>query len=134
MKKNKNSISSVSTAVESRPEVIIRVEADADAARISAVLEACGFSVVRELDEGEALPRLAWAVEKLSTRFGLTEREVEILSGVLEGFDNKSIAQTLGISSATAKWHLSNVFKKTGSKNRESLLRVALQIDDGGRI
>jgi DNA-binding CsgD family transcriptional regulator len=116
------------TASKQSTEVTIHVAADADANRIRAVLEALGFSVVRALEEGDAPSRLAWAVEGLSTRHGLTERERDVLAGVLEGLDNQGLARALEISRATVKWHLHNVFAKTGTQNREALLRAALQL------
>ncbi len=108
--------------------VQIRVSADQDAARIAAVLEALGYEVERELDEGQARGRLEWAVDQLSRRHGLTSREREILAAVLEGRSNSALAKALEISQATAKWHLHNVFGKTKTQNRESLLRLALQL------
>jgi DNA-binding CsgD family transcriptional regulator len=116
------------TATDQPIRVTIQVATDADASRISAVLEAVGFQVVRALDEGDAPARLAWAVESLSQRHGLTEREREVLTGVLEGLDNAGLARALQISRATVKWHLHNVFAKTGTQNREALLRAALQL------
>lgn len=110
------------------PEVIIRVVADTDANRVSAVLEALGYSVVRALDEGDGPSRLAWAVERLAARHSLTAREKEILAGVLAGQDNQALSRSLEITRATVKWHLHNVFAKTATQNREALLRVALQL------
>jgi DNA-binding CsgD family transcriptional regulator len=115
----------------SKTEVHIRIDSDEHAARIAAVLEALGYEVVRELDEGEGRGRLDWAVDQLARRFGLTEREREILAGVLDGRSNAALAAALEISQATAKWHLHNVFGKTKTNNRESLLRLALQLGKG---
>lgn len=111
-----------------QPEVHIRVEHDPDASRITAVLEALGYQVLRQLDEGEGPARLAWAVERLSLRHKLTSREREVLVGVLEGLDNTGLAARLEISRATVKWHLHNVFSKLGVTSREDLLRAALQL------
>ncbi|MFV8755665.1 LuxR C-terminal-related transcriptional regulator [Nannocystaceae bacterium ST9] len=112
----------------SKSEVHIRIDSDDDAARIAAVLEALGYEVVRELDEGQGRGRLDWAIDQLGRRYGLTEREREVLAGVLEGRSNAVVASGLEISQATAKWHLHNVFGKTKTNNRESLLRLALQL------
>jgi DNA-binding CsgD family transcriptional regulator len=111
-----------------QPEVHIRVEADADASRITAVLEALGYQVLRQLDEGEGPARLEWAVERLCLRHKLTSRERDVLIGVLEGNDNAGLAKRLEISRATVKWHLHNVFAKVGVTSREDLLRAALQL------
>lgn len=112
-------------------EVHIRVAHDHDAARISSVLEALGYKVVRELDEGDGPSRLSWAVNRLGKRHRLTSREQDILERVLCGSSNPEIGRALEISRATVKWHMHNVFAKTNTNNRESLLRLALQLGGG---
>jgi DNA-binding CsgD family transcriptional regulator len=112
-----------------RPEVRIRVADNDDANRISAVLEALGYSVLRELDEGDALSRLRWAVNYLTSRYKLTLREKDIIALVLIGRDDRAIAHDLEISRSTVKWHMHNLFGKTRTDKREGLLRLALQID-----
>jgi len=112
-------------------EVHIRVAHDHDAGRISAVLEALGYKVVRELDEGDGPARLHWAVNRLGQRHRLTLREQDILERVLCGSSNQDIGRELQISRATVKWHMHNVFAKTNTNNRESLLRLALQLGGG---
>jgi DNA-binding CsgD family transcriptional regulator len=113
-------------------EVHIRVAHDHDAARISSVLEALGYKVVRELDEGDGPSRLRWAVNRLGQRHRLTTREQDILERVLCGSSNQEIGRALEISRATVKWHMHNLFAKTNTNNRESLLRLALQLGGGG--
>jgi DNA-binding CsgD family transcriptional regulator len=120
------------TDISTTPEVHIRVARDDDASRISAVLEALGYSVLRQLDEGDGPQRLRWAVTRLARRHKLTNREQDILELVLEGRANEQIGRTLEISRATVKWHMHNVFAKTNSGNRESLLRLALQLGGNG--
>jgi DNA-binding CsgD family transcriptional regulator len=113
-------------------EVHIRVAHDDDATRISAVLEALGYSVLRQLDEGDGPQRLRWAVNRLARRHKLTSREQDILELVLEGRTNTQIGRALDISRATVKWHMHNVFAKTNTGTRESLLRLALQLGGSG--
>jgi DNA-binding NarL/FixJ family response regulator len=55
--------------------------------------------------------------------FGLTPRELEILSAVVAGYSNKEIAKHFEISEDTVKHHLSNIFDKLGVSTR---LEVAL--------
>jgi DNA-binding CsgD family transcriptional regulator len=112
-------------------EVHIRVAHDDDATRISAVLEALGYTVLRQLDEGDGPQRLRWAVTRLARRHKLTSREQDILELVLEGRTNTQIGRALDISRATVKWHMHNVFAKTNTGTRESLLRLALQLGGG---
>lgn len=112
-------------------EVHIRVAHDHDAARISSVLEALGYKVVRELEEGDGPSRLRWAVNRLGQRHRLTAREQDILERVLCGSSNQEIGRVLEISRATVKWHMHNLFAKTNTNSRESLLRLALQLGGG---
>ncbi|KIG16931.1 hypothetical protein DB30_03915 [Enhygromyxa salina] len=122
----------INTDISTTTEVHIRVTRDDDASRIAAVLEALGYSVLRQLDEGDGPQRLRWAVNRLARRHKLTNREQDILELVLEGRSNEQIGRALEISRATVKWHMHNVFAKTNSGNRESLLRLALQLGGNG--
>jgi two-component system nitrate/nitrite response regulator NarL len=57
---------------------------------------------------------------------GLTRREFDIVSAVVEGFTNKHIAQTLSISEDTVKRHLTHIFYKTGVSSRLELAMFAV--------
>jgi len=116
------------TTPDNDTEVRIWVAADEDANRVSAVLEALGYTVLRELSEGDGPARLRWAVNRLAGRHKLTPREQDILERVLAGRNNEEIGIDLEISRATVKWHMHNIFAKTNTGNRESLLRLALQL------
>lgn len=61
----------------------------------------------------------------------LSARELEIIELVAEGLTNQEIAERLTISKRTVDNHVSNVFTKTGSKNRVALLNWAM---DHGKI
>jgi DNA-binding CsgD family transcriptional regulator len=104
------------------------VEDDEQANKITALLEALGYEAVRELDHGSPQTRLRWAVQRLANAAHLTERERDILDRVLQGRLNSEIGEELGISKATVKWHMHNIFTKTGATTREALLREALQL------
>ena len=54
-------------------------------------------------------------------RFGLTPRELEIITLVVAGYSNLEIAQKLTISEQTVKHHMSNIFDKLGVSNRLEL-------------
>jgi two-component system, NarL family, nitrate/nitrite response regulator NarL len=58
--------------------------------------------------------------------FGLTSRELEVVSLITEGSTNKYIAQTFGISEETVKRHLTNIFNKLGVGTRLELALFAL--------
>ena len=61
--------------------------------------------------------------------FGLTARERQVIALVSAGYTNRDLAQKLGISENTAKYHLTNVFDKLGVCNRLELVLFA--IDQG---
>lgn len=58
---------------------------------------------------------------------GLTRREIEIVRQVARGRRSSEVARQLGISEATVKTHLSNVFEKLGLRDRAELTRYALR-------
>lgn len=58
--------------------------------------------------------------------FGLTARELEVVTLITEGSTNKHIAETFGISEETVKRHLTNIFNKIGVGNRLELALFAL--------
>jgi len=57
----------------------------------------------------------------------LTPREVEIVRLVGKGLGNKGIADQLGLSVATVRSHLNNVYEKVGSVSRVELALYAAQ-------
>ena len=56
------------------------------------------------------------------SRFGLSAREQEIFSFIIQGMSNTEIANTLYITESTVKFHASNIFKKTGLGSRLALI------------
>jgi DNA-binding CsgD family transcriptional regulator/tetratricopeptide (TPR) repeat protein len=59
------------------------------------------------------------------TRSGLTERELDVLRLLVAGRSNPEIAETLFISPATARTHVSNVFAKLGVHSRTEAVDYA---------
>ncbi len=64
-------------------------------------------------------------------QMSLSAREMEIIELVANGLTNQEIAEKLTISKRTVDNHVSNMFTKTGSKNRVALLNWAM---DHGKI
>jgi DNA-binding NarL/FixJ family response regulator len=56
----------------------------------------------------------------------LSERENEVLVLVARGLSNLQVATELGISEATIKRHLANVYQKIGVNSRSEAVRMAL--------
>lgn len=57
----------------------------------------------------------------------LTPREHEVLALVAEGRSNKAIADALGISDQTVKFHVSSIVGKLGAANRTEAVRLAVR-------
>lgn len=55
----------------------------------------------------------------------LTKREVLVLRGLCEGKSNKEIAQSMPISEATVKLHITTLCRRLGAKNRTQAAMVA---------
>ena len=59
------------------------------------------------------------------TGFHLTEREVEILQLIVQGYSNQGIAETLVIELSTVKWHTGNIYSKLGVARRSQAIKLA---------
>jgi two-component system nitrate/nitrite response regulator NarL len=57
----------------------------------------------------------------------LTPRELEVLELLAEGLPNKAIADRLGISDQTVKFHVASVMGKLGASNRVETVRAAVR-------
>lgn len=59
----------------------------------------------------------------------LTERESEVLSGLVEGKSNADIANDLVLSVAAVKYHVSSILSKLGAANRTEAAMLAVEND-----
>ncbi|UCI08768.1 response regulator FixJ [Mesorhizobium sp. B1-1-8] len=75
---------------------------------------------------GAAHPQTAEIRKNLST---LSERERQVLDGLVSGLPNKTIAYDLGISPRTVEIHRANVMSKMGAGSLSHLVRMALIAD-----
>ncbi|WP_350344178.1 LuxR C-terminal-related transcriptional regulator [Proteinivorax tanatarense] len=77
-----------------------------------------------------AIDILAWSAEKLlieeQSLKVLSKKENEVVNLLLEGYEDKEIAQRLYISDKTVRNHISNILKKVSLKNRTQLVLWAL--------
>jgi len=64
--------------------------------------------------------------EERQKSFGLTRRELEIVSAIVEGCTNRDIAQKFSLSEDTVKHHLTHIFDKVGVSNRLELAMFAV--------
>lgn len=66
-------------------------------------------------------------IDEIRTRFGLTEREFEILKCVMKGMNNAEIGRELFISVPTVKKHLTNIYQKLGIEGKHQILSVIIE-------
>ncbi|HUK67086.1 MAG TPA: response regulator transcription factor [Anaeromyxobacteraceae bacterium] len=95
---------------------------DASADKLAAALTSVVHGLIA-LDRplsGWVQPAAAGAVGE-----GLTPREMEVLSLLAEGLPNKVIAQRLGTSERTAKFHVESILGKLGAENRSEAIVLA---------
>ncbi len=84
--------------------------------------------------EGRPVQNLVQVLRELAAQtappprktYGLTSREMEVVTLITEGCTNKDIAASFGISEETVKRHLTNIFNKLGVGNRLELALFAL--------
>lgn len=65
---------------------------------------------------------------------GLSRREQEIMDGLLNNEANKKIANRLGISERTVKFHVSNVLRKFHVRRRAELILLGVQGASEARV
>lgn len=73
------------------------------------------------------LQQLIASQTKLKTSgnvFGLSTREIEVLSRVMEGKANKTVAHLMNISVRTVETHRQNIYKKTNCSSIDELSKV----------
>jgi len=67
-------------------------------------------------------------------KFGLTARELEIITAIVDGQSNRDIAATYKISEYTVKHHLTRIFDKVGVFSRLELAMFAIHHDLSGHL
>jgi len=130
------------TAAIDRPDIIKALRLGARGVVLKESATALLFKAIRIVLEGgywvgrDSMPDLLLALKSLDTghertpavpKFGLTQRELQIVGLVVAAANNKKIAETLAISEKTVKHHLSNIFEKLGVSSRLELALFAGQ-------
>lgn len=92
-------------------------------------LDICGFEfkLIKEkpLDDDRTIISFSTSpLEMFSNKFSLTPRESELLGYLTKGSRTKEIAASMFISPGTAKNHILNLLKKTGTHSRLELIRT----------
>ena len=87
-------------------------------------------STLRQVLEGNVWRQNSGTGEDVDSdakAFGLTDRETAILQALARGLSNDEIAKELWVTQQTVKFHLTNIYRKLGAKNRTQATRIAQQ-------
>jgi DNA-binding NarL/FixJ family response regulator len=97
---------------------------------VRAALAAGVRGYVVTVDPGEHSGRTA-LIPRRRPRGGspdeLSNREIEVIQGVAEGYSNKTIGEELGLSSLTVKSHLARIARKLGTGDRAEMVALAMR-------
>lgn len=72
----------------------------------------------------KTVPNALSPLEEIAKLYKLTASEVRVFDAVLKVNGVRAIADLLGLSQATVKTHLQNVFRKTGTKRQSDLVKL----------
>jgi DNA-binding NarL/FixJ family response regulator len=100
-------------------------EAGADAVISKAVHPVSLATLLREISRDTVVHRPRVAAKPVVNDCPLTDRELEILRLVSQGYTNGKIARELWVTEQTVKFHLSNTYRKLGVANRTEASRYA---------
>jgi len=68
-------------------------------------------------------------IDIFATIFDLTSAEKNMLAKILDTGSLKNAALSASITYETARWHLKNIYLKTGYSKQEALLRAVREMD-----
>jgi len=80
-------------------------------------------SIQKEISQPKTLDH-----EKIK-ELGLSNREYEVLQGIVAGLSNQEIANELFVSESTIKTHVSSVLLKLNAKRRTQAIQIAKDLD-----
>jgi two-component system nitrate/nitrite response regulator NarL len=118
-------------------EMVKALEAGARGVVLKAVASQLLMKAIRTVSDGEywvtreSVGSLVGSVRSRSAplperQFGLTRRELEIVTTVASGLTNRDIAQRFSLSEETVKHHLTKIFAKLDVANRVELALFAI--------
>jgi two-component system response regulator FixJ len=87
-------------------------------------------SIRRAVEQASSDREASVMQSRMRERLGsLSEREIQVLKGVVSGLANKTIAFELGISPRTVEVYRANLMSKMQAKNLADLVRMVMDID-----
>ena len=89
-----------------------------------------------DFDTPDALFRdntnMSLAAAVFVSRFGITQREVDVVGLIGKGYTMGQIAERLVISEETVRSHAKNIYRKTGAHGKKELVEMIEEIEAGG--
>src|SRR3712207_5394369 len=87
------------------------------------------LDVIRAVHAGKrhVSPEVAAALAEHLGEEELTDRELEVLRLIRDGYRNKQIAERLGIAETTVNFHVKNLMGKLGANDRTHAVTIALR-------
>jgi DNA-binding NarL/FixJ family response regulator len=80
---------------------------------------------LRYLFQPEKNTNMACALpDQFVQKYGISPRECEIVSMIVQGSNNRKIGEALFISALTVKNHVYHIYQKTGARNKIQLLNL----------
>jgi FixJ family two-component response regulator len=116
------------------PVIIVTAHGDVAAARQAFRFDAVDFiekpfdheQLLRSVDQAlRGLPPEPSAIGTRPTVSTLSGREREVMALVVQGLDNRTMGERLGISPRTVEVHKARVMAKLGARNLAELIRIA---------
>lgn len=95
------------------------------------LIESIGRAVAQAGSARDAASAESRVKERLAS---LSEREVQVLKGVVQGQANKTIAFELGISPRTVEVYRANLMSKMQTKSLAELVRMVMDVDLSGVV
>jgi DNA-binding NarL/FixJ family response regulator len=87
------------------------------------------FAAISHIRTGHAVMPARWRA--VPDTVALTPRHVDVLELVAQGYSNDEIAQHLGLRPNTVKFHISEIFRRLGVRNR---IEAIAQLDRDGAL
>ena len=78
-------------------------------------------------NENEIIPNAIKSQKEANKKYGLTKKELEVLSLIVDGLSNQEISEKLVVSISTTKAHVHNILQKLYLTDRTKAAIVALK-------
>src|SRR5215470_400106 len=95
---------------------------------LAAVQAAYAGFVMLDPELGLALAKRIRVPQRFESSEDLTERETEVLRLLGEGYSNREMAERLGISEHTVKFHISSILGKLGAETRTEAVSLGIRM------